>query len=157
MRPSQHRPTISAPCRPRQPLPRHRRHASAACAEPQTVWEPDAAGPARRAAALRDVYGSRNRGVEDLALLVAQVLDVTFVFRTRHDLGEHYDHHGGDGELIEVKQNIEDDDGELMEPAHLRYRSFVYVTQSPRAGTIAQRLARIDDVELVRCELVERE
>jgi hypothetical protein len=93
--------------------------------------------------------------VEDLALLVAQALDVAFVFRASYELGEHYDYRGPGGEHIEIKQNVEDDDGELMEPQYPQYRAFVYVTQSRRARDIALRLARTDDVELVRCELVD--
>lgn len=89
-------------------------------ARPSRPREPVTTGPAGPAPSpvLRDAYGSRTRGVEDLTLLVAQVLDVAFVFRDSYDHGEHYDYHGPGGEKIEVKQNAEDDDGELMEPAH---------------------------------------
>ena len=165
--PPQHRPATSPWCRPGHQLAPNRRRA---VAEPPSLREPitmsaparllggaRAEPPAVPPPALRDAYGSRTRGVEDLALLVAQALDVAFVFRDSYDHGEHYDYHGPGGEQIEIKQNAEDDDGELMEPAHPQYRSFVYVTQSPRAQAIAQALARIGDVELVRCELIDQD
>jgi hypothetical protein len=155
MKPPQHRPATSAWCRPGQHLPPNRRRPSAARAEPASAPEPEATSLRRRGTALRDVYGSRTHGVEDLALLVAQALDVAFVFRDSYELGEHYDYDGPGGERIEIKENVEDDDGELMEPQYPQYRSFVYVTQSRRARDVALRLARTDDVELVRCELVD--
>ncbi len=163
---AQEPPDQPEPSREQRPDPAHPRLQSSAAppplpAPPTQPPEPPTPPPLppaslTRAPALLDAYGSKTRGVEDLTLLVAQLLDVEFVFRDSSAYGEHYDYQGPGGENIEIRDNVEDDDGLLMEPTHPEFRSFVYVSRSPRALAIGEALASIGDVEHVRCELMEQ-
>ncbi|MGP3980039.1 hypothetical protein [Streptomyces sp. KR80] len=95
----------------------------------------------------------KRRGIADVAEILAASLGVEFALReSSYKGGEYYLYQGADGLEISIEAHWRDEDGILAEPDFPQFSVLVYVNHIITG--MDEKLAAVDGLELLRCEVV---
>ena len=103
-----------------------------------------------------DVYGFQSNNLDELAKILAKLLNVTWVLRESSYIGEYYSLEINSSEDFQLRYNYSEEDEGWAELDFKEYLILLYISESPRFAEIEQILlgsVKINAVLLRRMKL----